>query len=115
RLVAKEWVIEGARKARGIVAQAFLRGTRRNVCSPRRADVSHGRRSGVAPTPPGSGSTALAPRAEEGRAAALDDAPDGAVAAHAGLAGATVHARLELELAGGAVRVLEVAQGRAAE
>ena len=60
-------------------------------------------------------SAALAHGAEKSRPRPLHDAPDRRPASDARLARASVDLRVELELAGGAVSVAEIAQGRAAE
>ena len=60
-------------------------------------------------------SAALAAGAEKSRALALHDAPHGAAAACTVEPGAAVHMGLQLELAGHAMRVSEVAQRGAAQ
>src|SRR6059058_3034169 len=60
-------------------------------------------------------SATLAHGAEKSRPRPLHDAPDRRPALEARLAGASVDLRVELERAGGAMSVAEIAQGRAAE
>src|SRR4051812_16936850 len=60
-------------------------------------------------------SATLAHGAEKSGPRTLHDAPDRRLASDARLAGASVDLRVELELAGSAVSVAEIAQGRSAE
>ncbi len=103
-----------ARGVRVMVAQGPRTSRDETLARRRRADVSHSRRCRVASAPPARSAPLAAGQKNVARCA-LDDAPDRRAAAHARLAGAAVDPRLELELAGRAVGVAEVAQGRAAE